>query len=198
MNLSDGNRGLSDLTDEALVQIARSSIESEKGRGAGTELLGRYTRAVYLWCYRYMRDHEQALDLSQEVLMSAWKARGSFSGRSKFSTWLFAITRNRCLNEMQRVSLLEGDDTAYGSAPSPEPDPERRLEEYEGEERIYAIIRETLEPEEQKAIWLRCFERMPVDAITSILGIDSASGARGLLQRARRKLRSALKETGDE
>ena len=45
---------------------------------------------------------------------------------------------------------------------------------------------------EQEAIYLRCFERLPVDEITSLLSITGASGARGLLQSARRKLRAAL------
>ena len=48
MNMSDRNRGHSGLTDEALVQIVQSSIESEAGRAAAAELLGRYQKAVYL------------------------------------------------------------------------------------------------------------------------------------------------------
>ncbi|UCF06040.1 MAG: sigma-70 family RNA polymerase sigma factor [bacterium] len=173
-------------------------VESEAGRAAGAELLGRYQRAVYLWCYRYVRDHERALDMSQEVLLRAWRALDSFGGKSKFSTWLFAIARNRCLNEMHRVSLFEEGEADFDTVQAPNPDPVRRLEEREYEERIYTLIRTTLEPEEQRAIWLRCFERMPIDEITWVLGIESASGARGLLQKARRKLRNALKESGDE
>jgi len=47
---------------------------------------------------------------------------------------------------------------------------------------------------EQKAIWLRCFERLPIDEITGMLGIEAKSGARGMLQTARRKLKAALEE----
>ena len=50
--------------------------------------------------------------------------------------------------------------------------------------------------EEQKAIWLRCFERVPIDEITRLLGIEASTGARGVLQRARRKLRTALDRSG--
>ncbi len=194
MNVSNRKRGLAELNDEELVRIAQSSRDSDIGRAAATELFGRFQRAIYLWCYRYIKDHEQALDMSQEVLLRAWHGLDSFGGRSKFSSWLFAIARNRCVNEMQRVSLFEEDESAYITVRAPKPDPARQLEEREDEERLYALILSTLEPEEQRAIWLRCFERMPVDEITRVLGIGSASGARGLLQKARRKLKAALEE----
>jgi DNA-directed RNA polymerase specialized sigma24 family protein len=54
------------------------------------------------------------------------------------------------------------------------------------------LVRRHLDPLEREAIWLRCYEGMPVEEITGLLGIDTASGARGILQRARRKLRAAL------
>jgi DNA-directed RNA polymerase specialized sigma24 family protein len=55
-----------------------------------------------------------------------------------------------------------------------------------------------LEPQEQQAIWLRCVERMPVDDVTRILGVDGSSGARAVLQRARRKLRAAIERRENE
>jgi hypothetical protein len=50
-------------------------------------------------------------------------------------------------------------------------------------------MRRHLNPVEQRAFYLRCFERMPVDTITRLLAIEGATGARGVLQSARRKLR---------
>ena len=197
MNMSDRDRELSDLPDENLVQLAQLSIDSDVGRSAAAELLGRYQKKVYLWCYRYIKDHEQSLDMSQEVLLRAWRGLGSFGRRSKFSSWLFVLTRNRCLNEMQCVSLFDESEPDYEAVAAPDPNPARQLEEREDEERIYALIRSTLEPEEQKVLWLRCFDRMPVEEITRVLGIESASGARGVLQRARRKLRAALMESDE-
>jgi len=54
------------------------------------------------------------------------------------------------------------------------------------------VIEASLDSVEQQAIRLRCFERMPVDAITRALDIRGSAGARAVLQRARRKLRAAL------
>jgi RNA polymerase sigma-70 factor (ECF subfamily) len=195
MNGSDRNRGFGDSTDEELVLVAQAEAETPRGRAAATELLQRYRRAVYSWSYRYVRDHERALDLSQDVLIRAWQGLGSFGGRSRFSSWLFVITRNQCLKEVGRVNILADEGTGTELVKDHNPDPARRLEEREGEDRLHELIRTTLDPLEQRAIWLRCFERLPVDEITGLLGINDDSGARGVLQRARRKLRAALGES---
>jgi len=50
----------------------------------------------------------------------------------------------------------------------------------------------------REALWLRCFEHMPVDEIGRVMRLENASGARGLLQRARRKLRAALAQRVSE
>lgn len=178
------------------MRTAQGDPRSPIGKAAATELLGRYDKAVYLWCFRYVKEHERALDLAQDVLINAYRGLGSFAGKSKFSSWLFSIARNRCLNEVQRVSLLVDEEADLETIPSGEKNPDIDLEEEEGRERLLGLIRETLEPEEQKAIWLRCFERVPVDEITRLLGIEASTGARGVLQRARRKLRTALDRSG--
>ena len=143
MRMSVRSRELAELTEDDLVRMAQSSGDSGAGRAAATELFGRFDRAVYLWCYRFTRDHEQALDMSQEVLLSAWRSLDSFSGRCNFSWWLFVITRNRCLNEMQRVSLIDEWEPDYEDVAGPGPNPARQTEEREDEERMYALIRST-------------------------------------------------------
>ena len=194
--MSNTSRDLRKATDEELVRTAQGDRESPDGKAAVTELLGRYDKAVYLWCFRYVKEHERALDLAQDVLINAYRGLGSFAGKSKFSSWLFSIARNRCLNEVQRVSLLVDEEADLETIPSGGKNPDIDLEEEEDRERLLNLIRETLEPEEQKAIWLRCFERVPVDEITRLLGIEASTGARGVLQRARRKLRTALDRSG--
>jgi DNA-directed RNA polymerase specialized sigma24 family protein len=58
-------------------------------------------------------------------------------------------------------------------------------------------MNEVLEPAERAALWLRSFERMGMDDISKVLELRNASGARGVLQTARRKLRRALGQDGD-
>jgi RNA polymerase sigma-70 factor (ECF subfamily) len=138
-----------------------------------------------------VREHEPAMDLAQEVLVSAYRALSTFQGRSRFSSWLFAITRNRCLNAVAAKRLLR-DDTELDELPGPAPAPEAELELEQDEERVRQLVMKHLDEDEQRALWLSCFERLPVEEITRIMQLESASGARGLLQRARRRLRSAL------
>ena len=185
-------RDISKEPDESLLRQALQDPEGNKGRRAASVLLSRYQRQVYAWCFRYVQDHERALEMAQEVLARAYVKLGLFSGRSKFGTWLFAVTRSYCLNEVERPRLLVGSPEDPDCLSSDRPDPERVLLERLDEEAVLELIEKHLDPVEQKALWLRSFERMPVETITRVLRIENPSGARAVLQRARRKLRTAL------
>ncbi|HUK62314.1 MAG TPA: sigma-70 family RNA polymerase sigma factor [Dongiaceae bacterium] len=178
--------------DDRLFEIAVRDPGSVAGREAASRLLGRHQRQVYLWCRRYVREHERALDLAQEVLLSAYRAMPGFEGRARFSSWLFAIARNKCLNAVAAKRLLVDDDADPDAQPHGSPGPEAELELQQDEERVRRLLIEHLDEVEREALWLSCFERMPVDEITRVLRLDNATGGRGLLQRARRKLRAGL------
>jgi RNA polymerase sigma-70 factor (ECF subfamily) len=184
--------GTPERADEDLLARYRRAPEAEDGRRAAGQLLARYRGRVYAWAFRLLREHEDALDVSQLVLLKAWRGLGGFDGRSRFSSWLFALTRNECLTAL-RPRLLKRDDTADALAfLVDDEDPVRILEGAEEEERMDALLRDTLNPVERQAIWLRCFEGLPVGEVTRILGLTHASGARSVLQSAREKLRKAL------
>jgi RNA polymerase sigma-70 factor (ECF subfamily) len=176
--------------DKQLVRLACDRRDEADGRRAAADLLGHYRGRVYTWCMRYMADHEQALDMAQEVLLKAYRSLDNYSGRSPFVCWLWAIARNRCLSELRRPNLLY--EEGYDGLQSSEPGPDLALEQKLAEESFIDLIRTNLDPVEQQAIRLRCFERMPVAAISLALDIPEATGARAVLQRARRKLRAAL------
>jgi RNA polymerase sigma-70 factor (ECF subfamily) len=143
-----------------------------------------------------VRDPELALDLSQDVLLNAYRGLGGFDGRARFSSWIFAIARNRCLNALRRPALFGGGDE-LDDLPDSGVRQDVELEQREDEERILGLIREHLAPVDQQVLWLRCFEKVPVDVITRTLGITEPSGARGILQRARRRLKAAMARGAD-
>jgi RNA polymerase sigma-70 factor, ECF subfamily len=186
---------LEQLTDEALLEAALADLRQGHEARAASVLLERYQERVYIWCFRMVQDHEWALDLAQESLIKAFRGLESFGGRSAFSSWLFAIARNNCLSALRRPSLLAADAQGALEPPDASPRPDEMLEQKMDEEAVLDLITRELEPLERQAICLRCFEGLPVDEITRILGIDAATGARSVLQRARRRLRAALGHT---
>lgn len=183
-------------SDDDLLRVARSDPDEDRRRQAAGELLRRYRDAVYWWCLRYTRDPERALDLSQDVLLTVWERIGSFEGRSKFSSWIFTIARNRCIDASRRVDIL-GDDEVSDEIPDPVLLADVMVQQEQDEARLLQTIRAALDPVEQDVVWLRCCERIRMEDITAQLGIDGATGARAVLQRARRKLRAAIdRQTG--
>ncbi len=182
-HLSEENK----LDREDLRQAVHDP-EDARRRQAASRLLSRHQDRVYVWCFRYVRDHERALELSQEVLMNAFRGLPNYEPRGRFSTWLFTITRNCCLGELRRPSLVEALDFEPDTLQSDWPGPAQSLAEKE----LWRLIDHTLDPQEKEALHMRCFEGLSVDAITEFMSITTSSGARGVLQRARRKLQSAL------
>jgi RNA polymerase sigma-70 factor (ECF subfamily) len=178
--------------DEDLVARILADPRGADGRAAARELYGRHQRRVYLWCRRYVPDHEQALDVAQEVLMSAHLALATFEGRARFTSWLFAIARHRCLRAVAARRPATVDAHALESLVDPDDPPDVALEREQDREQLLALVNAHLDEAERTALWLSLEERMPVDQITRVLGLGTASGARGLLQRARRRLRAAM------
>src|SRR5687768_18292324 len=88
---------LDGLEERALVEACLSGR-----RDAFDLIVERHRRAVYQLCYRFVGNHEDASDLSQDVFLRAYRGLKNFRGQSSLSTWLYRIGVNVCLN---RVSV---------------------------------------------------------------------------------------------
>ncbi|MFI5909256.1 sigma-70 family RNA polymerase sigma factor [Dactylosporangium sp. NPDC051541] len=66
--------------------------------GAFAELVEPFRRELYVHCYRMLGSVQDAEDVLQETLTSAWRGLGGFAGRASVRTWLYRIATNRCLN----------------------------------------------------------------------------------------------------
>lgn len=88
------------MTDEDIVQ--------EIVLNGRTELFGiiysRYSQKVYRKCVSFTKDVDAAKDLAQDVLVKVFSQLHKFSGRSRFSTWLYAITYNFCVESYRKSS----------------------------------------------------------------------------------------------
>src|SRR5262249_56543436 len=65
----------------------------------------RHRRSVYQLCYRFVGNHEDASDLSQDIFFRVYRALGTFRGGSSFATWLYRIGVNACLNRVSAKKL---------------------------------------------------------------------------------------------
>jgi RNA polymerase sigma-70 factor (ECF subfamily) len=104
-------------SDEAALREADDSAlvtASLAGRREAFDIIvERHRRAVYHLCYRFVGNHEDASDLSQETFVKAWRGLQGFKQEAALSTWLYRIAVNTCLNRVQAKAVpteaLEGD-----------------------------------------------------------------------------------------
>jgi RNA polymerase sigma-70 factor, ECF subfamily len=179
-------------TDHELVLAYQRTADADERRRLAAELLGRYRRRVLIWCRRLIRDPEAAEDLAQDALLGALRSLDAYRDQGTFGAWLFMVTRNRCLSELRRRRVPLADAAVVELIADHGPGPDQDLERKRLGDDLTALLQEVLDQQEQDAIWLRCWEGLSVEVITQRLGITEVSGARGVLQRARRKLRRAL------
>lgn len=134
------------------------------------------------------------MDLAQDALYTASRDLAKFEGRSAFTTWLFIVTRHACLRSRRRRRLPIEAETDFDRVVDDAPSPEEAFVTQESHGRVLAALDTHLDERERTAVWLKVMEGVSVEDITRILKLESASGARGLLQTARRRLRAALTE----
>jgi len=66
------------------------------------ELVSSNEKRIYNLCFRMMRNEQDAQDMAQEALIKAWKSLRNFHLKSAFSTWLYKIAVNTCLDELRK------------------------------------------------------------------------------------------------
>lgn len=100
--------------DRDIVDLLRN----DKRVAAFDLLAKRYEAKVYRLCVAFLRDPVAAQDVAQESLIRVWKALPSYNATAALSTWIYAITRNRCLTALasgQKVLSLS-DETVEAEA----------------------------------------------------------------------------------
>ena len=160
-------------------------------RTAFAEIMERHLDRVFALARRVLQSDSDAEEIAQEVFLTVWKTAETWKpGRALFSTWIYRVTMNRCLNHKTRVQqrylpLAPGFESA-----DPAPLAEEALAETQRRERVDRAIAEL--PQKQ---------RMAI-SLTYVTGLSNAEAAEameisvkaleGLLVRARRSLRQEL------
>jgi RNA polymerase sigma-70 factor (ECF subfamily) len=169
---------------------------------AFAELVDKYKQPVMNLACRMLRDATEAEDLAQMVFVQVYKSAGRYKVASKFSTWLFTIARNLCLNEIRRRSRhpadsLEARHSEQEDQPLPQFEdkktvsPPERLLHGELDEKITEAVAAL--PENQRlAIALCRQEELSYEDIARVLGC-SLSATKSLIHRGRETLKQRLK-----
>jgi RNA polymerase sigma-70 factor (TIGR02960 family) len=103
--------------NDATLELARTGDED-----AFRALTDPHRRELQVHCYRILGSVQDAEDMVQETLLSAWRGLASFEGRASLRSWLYRIATNRCLNALRDHGRRPGDvQGAEGPAGAPEP-----------------------------------------------------------------------------
>ena len=184
------------MSEEQLIRRAQQG-----DNGAFEELLLLHQKKVYNLCLRMSANPDDALDLSQEAFLRAWRSLGQYQFEANFSTWLFRLTSNICIDFLRRkkrrqeTSLTESyDDSDEGaelSVPDAQPGPEQQAITNETKIEL-ARAMEQLSPEHREILQLRVIEDLQYEQIADILGVRVGTvKSRG--GRARLSFRKILK-----
>lgn len=165
-----------------LVDAARRAVDA---------LFAASLDRIYWLCLRMVGRPELAAELAQETMLTGYRRLPEFRGDSSVHTWLFGIARNLCLRERVRHRDLLGVEHVF-EPDDPATGPLAAMRREERDSLLAEARQAVLTPDEQEALILRYELGVSDEEITTMLHLTEASGARGLLQRCRRKLRREL------
>lgn len=161
------------------------------------ELVRRYRNDVYALAYHFVRNREEAWDVSQEVFIKAHRSLSRFRGDSSFKTWVLRITANQCKDFLKKRRL---DTVSYNDAleaehaASPILGPEHAVEAKELGEAITAALSQ-LPFKHRTAFVLREFEGMTYEEMARVMGCNLGT-VMSRLHHARKKLQHSLQRMG--
>lgn len=189
----------SDPDAELMLRVKRGGRDAH---AAFAELVGRWQQPVIGFIHRSLPDQAEAEDLAQGVFVQVWKSAARYQVTARFSTFLFTVARNLCLNEHRRRARHPAD-----SLDEPRPDDEghpfrqikdrAELSADEATQRteLFAKVDEALAelPEKQRTAILLCREgELSYEEIAEVLG-TSLQATKSLIHRGREVLKARLK-----
>ncbi|OON98283.1 MAG: RNA polymerase [Epulopiscium sp. Nele67-Bin004] len=158
------------------------------------QLIKNYESKIYNLCMKILKDEQYAYDASQEVCLKIWKQIGKFEGNSKFSTWVYRIASNQCLDMLRKnrnVVHFNGDDDEW--LLEVEDKTQNIVEHIENVElqNTLKIALDELKEDYRDIIILRDVKEYSYDQISDKLGV-SLGTVKSRLSRARSSLKKIL------
>lgn len=163
-------------------------------------LVERFSRRIFKYLYGWVKNREDALDLTQEVLMRVYEKADLYHGDAPLAPWIFRIAHNLFHDHLRRknykvhagsMELNEQFDSPPSALP-PQSDPERFARSREAAGRVHDAIRR-LPQRQREVIQLRLLSEMKLDEIAQALDI-SLGGVKSTLHNALHRLRRELSD----
>lgn len=184
-------KGNDNTTNDDLLLITQTAKGDEK---AFTQLIRKYQQVVFSTIYRYTGYYDCVEDLAQEIFVKVWRNADKFQGKSKFSTWLYRIVVNHCLNynSKHKIDPISLDElTKQGTVP----DSLKVQSDREKQQKIEQVKKAVSElPDRQRiALVLAHYEHKSHEEISEIMHV-SVSSVHSLIFRARHALKKKLRK----
>jgi RNA polymerase sigma-70 factor (ECF subfamily) len=158
---------------------------------AFAELVRRHQDKVFNLAYRFSRDRQDAEELAQEIFFKVWRHARSFRGESQFSTWLYRLAVNSCLNYKQRENSRPAPLPLAGDFASPNPSVGDEMVVAEREARLKSALA-SLPARQKMALALASFAGRSYEEIAVVMEV-SVPAVESLLFRARKNLAEILR-----
>ena len=182
------------MQDELLIRRAQRGDAD-----AFEQLLLEHQKNVYNLCYRMAGNPDDAMDLSQETFLRAWRCLDQYQFASAFSTWLYRLCSNICIDFLRRrrrqqtepltFEDADGEEQTY-AVPDAQPLPEEQVELKLTRETLAAAMAQLL-PEHRAVLQLRVVNEMSYEQIADVLDIQIGT-VKSRLSRARNQLKKIL------
>ncbi len=188
------------MDEKTLVERA-----ADGDKRAFEQLVLQYQKPVYNLALRMSGNEDDAFDLAQEAFLRAWRGLPFFKFESLFSTWLFRLASNVCIDFLRQkkrsktvsLNFIDADNEEREMArPDPAPGPEDRVIRADERARIETALN-ALEPEYREALTLCAIHGMSYIEIAEVLEIPAGT-VKSRISRAREKMRQQLLQSGNK
>jgi RNA polymerase sigma-70 factor (ECF subfamily) len=154
-----------DTPDEALLGLV-----ARGDKAAMRALFGRFNVRVFRFLVRLVHNHALAEELLNDAFIAVWRHAGQFRARSRVSTWLLAIARQKALSALGRRTHAELDEVALRSIEDPADDPEATLMKIERNKLMRDCL-EQLSPAHREVVDLVYYHERTTEEVAQILAI---------------------------
>lgn len=180
-------------TDEQIVAELQRTVDADRF----AVLYDRYSAKVYQKCLGMTRDRQLAADLAHDVFLKAFLSLKQFDHRSRFGTWLYSITYNRCLDHLRKQQrarhqdidedreIAEADNDRY----------EKELLEMRADQ--LGDVLAALPPDDRAILLMKYQDELPVKEMAEALGVGE-SAIKMRLMRARERALALYRQRDPE